>query len=165
MYINKKRAQLIVLITYQMKCPYCSKEESKVIDKRNTDAEIAIRRRRECLKCNKRFTTYERVETDLMIIKKDGRRESYTREKLKTGIKKACEKRPVSQEQIEKMIDLIENVLREQPTAEVKSSIIGQLVMKQLKSADKVAFVRFASVYKEFDDLKDFIETIEGVKR
>ncbi len=148
-----------------MKCPYCSKEESKVIDKRNTDAEIAIRRRRECLKCNKRFTTYERVETDLMIIKKDGRRESYTREKLKTGIKKACEKRPVSQEQIEKMIDLIENVLREQPTAEVKSSMIGQLVMKQLKTTDKVAFVRFASVYKEFDDLKDFIETIEGVKR
>lgn len=148
-----------------MKCPYCSKEESKVIDKRNTDAEIAIRRRRECLKCNKRFTTYERVETDLMVIKKDGRRESYNREKIKTGIKKACEKRPVSQEQIEKMIDLIENVLREQPTAEVKSSIIGQLVMKQLKSADKVAFVRFASVYKEFDDLKDFIETIEDVKR
>jgi len=147
-----------------MKCPYCSKEESKVIDKRNTDAEIAIRRRRECLACSKRFTTYERVETDLMVAKKDGRRESYSREKLKTGIKKACEKRPISQEQIDKMIDSIENVLREQPTAEVKSSMIGQLVMKQLKNRDKVAFVRFASVYNEFDDLKDFIETIKDVK-
>src|SRR3989338_2454983 len=147
-----------------MKCPYCSKEESKVIDKRNTDAEIAIRRRRECLACSKRFTTYERVETDLMVAKKDGRRESYSREKLKTGIKKACEKRPISQEQIDKMIDSIENVLREQPTAEVNSSMIGQLVMKQLKNRDKVAFVRFASVYNEFDDLKDFIETIKDVK-
>ncbi len=147
-----------------MKCPYCSNAESKVIDKRNTDLEIAIRRRRECLKCQKRFTTYERVETDLMVIKKDGRREQYGRDKLKAGIKKSCEKRPVTQEQIEKIIDDIENVLREQPTSEIKSNFIGQLVMKYLKRIDKVAFVRFASVYKEFSDPEDFIKTIKDVK-
>ncbi len=147
-----------------MKCPYCNNLNSKVVDKRNTESEIAIRRRRECLKCNKRFTTYERVETDLIVIKKDGRREQYNREKLKNGITKSCEKRPVTQEQIEKIMDDIENTLREQPTAEVKSNFIGQLVMKYLKKIDKVAFIRFASVYKEFNDTDDFIKTIEDVK-
>ncbi|MBI4155238.1 transcriptional repressor NrdR [Candidatus Woesearchaeota archaeon] len=147
-----------------MKCPYCSNVESKVVDKRNNDTDSTIRRRRECLKCEKRYTTYERIETDLMIIKKDERREPYNREKLKIGIQKSCEKRPINQEQIEKMIDDIENVLREQSTAEIKSNLIGQLVMKYLKKLDKVAFVRFASVYKEFDDPEDFIKTIRDVK-
>ena len=147
-----------------MKCPYCSNQDSKVVDKRNTDSEISIRRRRECLKCNKRFTTYERIETDLMVIKKDERREPYSGEKLKMGIQKSCEKRPVTQEQIDKMIDDIENVLREQTSSEIKSSFIGSLVMKHLKKLDKVAFVRFASVYKEFNELEDFVKTIKEVK-
>jgi len=147
-----------------MKCPYCSSVESKVVDKRNNDTESSIRRRRECLKCSKRYTSYERIETDLMIIKKDKRREPYKRDKLKIGIQKSCEKRPIEQEQIEKMVNEIENVLREQPSSEVKSSFIGQLVMKHLKKLDKVAFVRFASVYKEFDEVDDFIKTIREVK-
>ncbi len=142
-----------------MKCIYCG-SETQVLDSR--DSESAIRRRRECMKCSKRFTTYERTETDVFVIKKDGRREKYDREKLKSGITKACEKRPVGHEQIEKLIDAIENEIREEK--EVKSAKIGRIVMKKLKSVDKVAYIRFASVYHEFDDIGAFEDELKKLK-
>lgn len=142
-----------------MKCPYCS-NETKVLDKRDTQ-EIT-RRRRECLnkKCKKRFTTYERVETNVRVIKKDKRREPFSREKLVAGMTKACEKRPVSQEAIEKAVGEIETKVRAYGP-EIPSKIIGELVMKQLKKLDKVAYIRFASVYREFQDISDFRKTIK----
>ena len=140
-----------------MKCPFCGSEESRVLDKRETPDSKATRRRRECLSCGKRFTTYERVEeVDLVVIKKDGKREMFDRNKLKMGIMKACEKRPVKLEQVEKMIDRIENDLRKRQSTEVTSSVIGDLVMKRLKKLDKVAYIRFASVYREFADIQSF---------
>ena len=138
-----------------MKCPYCLHPKSKVTNKR--DSPNGIRRRRECLKCKKRFTTYERVEkTDFYIIKKDNRREKFQREKLETGILKAFEKRPISQEKIQKMINEIEEQIRKKGKKEIKSSIIGNLVSKKIKKLDKVAYIRFASVYQDFEDIKDF---------
>ena len=137
-----------------MQCPYCSFLESKVTNKRT--APQGIRRRRECLKCEKRFTTYEKIEaSNLYVIKKDGRREKFSREKLDIGIERAFEKRPVSKEKIDKMINEIEESLRKRGT-EVKSSLIGELVMKKIEKIDKVAYVRFASVYKQFKDISDF---------
>ncbi len=144
-----------------MQCPYCSHEETKVVDKRETDSLEVTRRRRECLKCEKRFTTYERVEIDLRVIKKDGRRESFSRDKVKNGILKACEKRPVTAEQIESAIDKIESALRGRPSDEIKSAVIGELVSKELKKLDKVAYIRFASVYKDFEDIESFAEEVE----
>ncbi|MEM5871662.1 MAG: transcriptional regulator NrdR [Candidatus Aenigmatarchaeota archaeon] len=147
-----------------MKCPYCGQNELKVVDKRNSD-DKSIWRRRECLKCGKRFTTYERVETvDLIVIKKDGRRERFDRNKLKTGILKACEKRPVTNETIEKIVDEIENELRNQESIEIPSKKIGELVMKKLKKIDQVAYIRFASVYREFKDIESFREELEKLK-
>ncbi len=143
-----------------MKCIYCS-AETQVLDSR--DSEHAIRRRRECTKCSRRFTTYERAETDLYVIKKDGRREKYVRNKMKAGIMKACEKRPVAQEDVEKMIDAIENEIREEK--EIKSSRIGKLVMRRLKSMDKVAYIRFASVYHEFADIDEFEDELKKLKK
>lgn len=134
-----------------VKCPFCS-GETKVVDKR--DGEDSTRRRRECEVCGKRFTTYERTSINLAVIKKDGRREAYSREKLKAGIVKACEKRPVSLEAIEAAVDRIEKALRD--TDEVTSSEVGERVMNELKAIDKVAYIRFASVYREFDDLTAF---------
>ena len=140
-----------------MKCPYCFHEETKVVDKRETEDLDTTRRRRECLKCEKRFTTYERVESlDLIIIKKDGRRETFDREKLKRGIIKACEKRPVSYEQIETFVDKLEAELRKMKTKEVPSKIIGEKVASGLKKLDKIAYIRFASVYRSFADVTDF---------
>lgn len=140
-----------------MKCPFCGSEDTKVVDKRPTPDLKATRRRRECLSCKRRFTTYERVEeVDLIVIKKDGKREMFDRNKLKGGIMKACEKRPVTAEQIEKVIDQIENDLRKGPSTEVKSTVIGDLVMRKLKKIDKVAYIRFASVYREFTDIQSF---------
>ena len=144
-----------------MNCPYCSSEETKVIDKRGTEKNLATRRRRECLRCNKRFTTYERTETDLMIIKKDGSREKFSREKLKSGIMKALEKRPVSLDQVNHLLDNIEANLKNKNSSEIPSRIIGELVMKRLRSLDKVAYIRFASVYREFEDPSSFIEEIK----
>lgn len=144
-----------------MTCPFCSNIETKVTDKRAS--ENAIRRRRECLKCGKRFTTYERAEIDLTIIKKDSRREPFNREKLKTGILKACEKRPVSSEQINNTITKIEETLLKKG-GEIKSSAIGELIMKELKKLDKVAYIRFASVYKDFQDISDFKKQIKELK-
>ena len=151
-----------------MKCPYCGSEELKVLDKRTSD-EKSIWRRRECLKCEKRFTTYERVESaDLIVIKKDGtRRERFDRNKLKSGILKACEKRPVTNEAIEKMVDEIEAELRGEDSVEIPSKKIGELVMKKLKRIDKVAYIRFASVYREFEDIESFRDELNklGAKK
>lgn len=145
-----------------MRCPYCN-NDTKVLDKR--DVEAVTRRRRGCLnsKCMKRFTTYERVETNLRIVKKDQRREAFNREKLKIGLIKACEKRPVSHEQIEKAVNEIEVRLRSCGD-EVPSKFVGELVMKKLKSLDKVAYIRFASVYRDFQDVSDFKRTIKELK-
>jgi transcriptional repressor NrdR len=142
-----------------MKCPFCSNDEFKVVDSR--ESEDTIRRRRECLKCEKRFTTYERIETDLIVIKKDGKREPYDREKMKRGILRACEKRPISNEKIDLFIDKIEQQLRKMNSSEVKSSIIGNKVIAGLKGLDKVAYIRFASVYKDFTDIDSFQEELK----
>ena len=140
-----------------MKCPYCLSIKTKVVDKRDIDELDSIRRRRECVKCGKRFTTYERIElVGFSIIKKDGRRESFNRDKLRIGLLKACEKRPIPREEIEKLINRIEAELRNYEESEVSSSVIGKLVMDRLKSLDKVAYIRFASVYREFTDLESF---------
>lgn len=144
-----------------MKCPFCSYEESKVIDSRPTTDGDRIRRRRECLKCSKRFTTYEIVETmPIIVIKKDNTREVFSREKLMTGLLRACQKRPVSVDAIESLIDEIESELRNSLDREVKSEYIGELVMDKLKSLDEVAYVRFASVYRQFKDINTFLEEL-----
>ncbi|MBI1927706.1 transcriptional repressor NrdR [Candidatus Poribacteria bacterium] len=140
-----------------MKCPYCSNPETKVIDKRDSDAGSIIRRRRECLSCAKRFTTYERAEVlDLFVIKKDQRREAFDRQKLKRNLMKACEKRPISQETIDHLIGDIEQQLISMRKSEIESRVIGELVMDALKDVDKVAYIRFASVYRDFKDVADF---------
>ncbi|MDF2593054.1 MAG: transcriptional regulator NrdR [Clostridia bacterium] len=144
-----------------MKCPYCGYSESKVVDSRPTDEETAIRRRRECEKCAKRFTTYEKIEeVPLVIIKKDGSREVYQRGKLINGFLKACEKRPVSLKQIEEVVDEIEKELYNSMDKEIDSKKIGEMVMKRLKQLDDVAYVRFASVYRQFKDLNTFMEEL-----
>jgi transcriptional repressor NrdR len=148
-----------------MKCPYCSSLETKVVDKRDAN-EKTIRRRRECLKCGKRFTTYERIESfDLIIIKKNGNRERFDRQKLKIGILKACEKRPISNETIERIVDEIETDLRNKDDVEIPSRVVGELVMKKLKRLDKVAYIRFASVYREFADLESFERELKRLNR
>ena len=149
-----------------MKCPYCGYEETQVIDTRETENLEATRRRRECLKCNKRFTTYERVEeAEIIVVKKDGRRERLDRQKLLNGILKACEKRPISIDKIEKLIDEVESDLRKRDSVEVESRVIGEIAMKKLKALDKVAYIRFASVYREFEDLSKFEEELEKLQK
>ena len=147
-----------------MKCPSCSYKETKVIDSRiNTDGS-SIRRRRECLKCEKRFTTYEYIEqVPLMVVKKDGRRQAFYRTKIIAGLVKACEKRPVPHEKIIKVVNEIEAELRTRKSPEIKSREIGELVMKKLRDLDEVAYVRFASVYKRFRDIEDFKKEIKGL--
>ena len=147
-----------------MQCPFCTHIDSKVVDSR--EAADSIRRRRECLKCEKRFTTYERIENlTLMIVKKDGRREAFNREKLRSGLRKACEKRPVSEEQIGRIVQKVEAELRKVPQSEVLSKKIGNLVMRRLKKLDKVAYIRFASVYREFSDVTTFQEELKKLTR
>jgi transcriptional repressor NrdR len=141
-----------------MKCPYCY-SNTKVLDKR--ESKDATRRRRECLKCKRRFTTYERQETHILVIKKDKRREPYNREKIKNGILKACEKRPVSQEKIDKAVSEIEDKIKSLGKTEVESKVMGEMVMKKLKSLDEVAYVRFASVYKDFKDVSEFKKALK----
>ena len=144
-----------------MKCPYCGNNESKVVDSRPTDEETAIRRRRECEKCAKRFTTYEKIEeVPLFIVKKDGSRELYQRSKIMNGFLKACEKRPVSIKQIEEVVDEIEKELYNSMDKEIDSKHVGELVMQRLKQLDDVAYVRFASVYRQFKDLNTFVEEL-----
>jgi transcriptional repressor NrdR len=145
-----------------MRCPFCLSEDTHVVDKR--DIENTTKRRRECLHCKKRFTTFERVEDiDIFVIKKDGRREKFSREKLKAGLIRACEKRPVSQEQINHAIDEIEKTVRKEEK-EVPTKFIGELVMKNLKKLDKVAYIRFASVYRDFKDVNDFEKELKAIK-
>ena len=145
-----------------MKCPFCDNQDTKVIDSRPIEEGKAIRRRRECEECGKRFTTYEKVESNIiMVIKKDGSREAFDRDKVLSGIVKACEKRPVSMAEIEKVVNEIERGLNNMMEKEVKSTFIGELVMEQLKSLDEVAYVRFASVYRQFTDVSTFIKEIE----
>ena len=141
-----------------MKCPCCSFEESKVIDSRPTDEGQRIRRRRECLQCTKRFTTYEIIESlPIIVIKKDKSRESFNRDKLMTGLLRACEKRPVSIDTLDNMIDEIETIIQNSLDREVSSEKIGELVMEKLKDIDEVAYVRFASVYRQFKDINTFM--------
>ena len=144
-----------------MKCPFCSFEDSKVVDSRPTDEGTSIRRRRECLHCGKRFTTYETVERmPLMLIKRDGTRQAYDRQKLLNGLVKACEKRPVSLMQMEQIVDYVEQKLFSSLESEVSSKVIGELVMEQLRKVDEVAYVRFASVDRQCQDLNTFMEEL-----
>lgn len=148
-----------------MKCPYCGKSDSAVIDSRESDQEDAIRRRRSCGNCQKRFTTYERIEgLDLKVIKKNGKREDFSREKLRRGIVKATWKRPVSMADIEQMLDDVERQLRCKESTEIKSWQIGNLVINRLKKVDPLAYLLFASVYRDFDSLADFAEEIDKLK-
>ncbi len=144
-----------------MKCPYCGYEESKVIDSRPTDEGQRIRRRRECLQCTKRFTTYEVIESlPIIVIKKDKSRETFNRDKLMTGLLRACEKRPVSIDTLDRMIDDIEVIIQNSLDREVSSERIGELVMEKLKKIDEVAYVRFASVYRQFKDINTFMSEL-----
>lgn len=148
-----------------MRCPYCGFEEGKVIDSRPTEEGNAIRRRRECLKCEKRFTTYEKVETiSLAVIKQDNSRQQYDREKVLRGIIRACEKRPISLAQMDKIADDIESELYQSMTKEVSSTEIGERVMEHLKELDEVAYVRFASVHKHFSDIDTFMEELKKLQ-
>ncbi len=145
-----------------MKCPYCGDLDSKVIDSRPADDGERIRRRRECLKCNKRFTTYEIVETvPIFVIKKDKSREAFNRQKLLNGLSRACEKRPVSLQQLEAAVDNIEQQLLNSYDREVSSMKIGELTMQELKDIDEVAYVRFASVYRQFGDVSTFMDELK----
>lgn len=145
-----------------MKCPYCGKENTKVIDSRPAEDNSSIRRRRACDKCNRRFTTYEKVETiPLIVIKKDNNRETYERSKIEGAIIRSCHKRSVSVNQINDMIDEIENEIFNREEKEIHSSVIGEIVMNKLKDYDSVAYVRFASVYREFQDVNTFMDEIK----
>ncbi len=145
-----------------MRCPFCFHTETKVVDKRESPDETSTRRRRECLKCAKRFSTYERAElTTLYVIKKNGNREMFNRQKMMGGLFKACEKRPISSEDIEDMGNKIETELRKKNSNEVKSTDIGEKIMKYLKRKDKVAYIRFASVYRDFTDLDSFKDELK----
>lgn len=149
-----------------MKCPYCSHFDTAVLDSRDNEELSSIRRRRECLKCEKRFTTYERIEMiDLVIIKKDGSRENFDRDKLLSGFRKATEKRPVRTEDIENAVDSIERELRRKDTIEITSKTVGEIVMRKLKALDKVAYIRFASVYRSFEDVESFEEEIKNLTK
>ena len=145
-----------------MKCPYCGAEESKVIDSRPTEDSERIRRRRECLSCHMRFTTYEVVETvPLIVIKKDNNREQYDRSKIEAGVLRACHKRPISVNQINQLIDEVETEIFNREEKEIPSSVIGEIVMDKLKDLEAVAYVRFASVYREFKDVNTFMSELK----
>jgi len=145
-----------------MRCPYCGDTEDKVIDSRMSTGGESIRRRRECTKCGKRFTTYEYIEeTPIMVVKRDGRRQRFDREKIKNGIIKACEKRAVSMDQIEKIVDDVEREVQRKADREIKSTEIGNFVMEKLYTLDEVAYVRFASVYRRFKDVSHFMRELK----
>jgi transcriptional repressor NrdR len=147
-----------------MKCPFCGHAENKVIDSRISKDGKAVRRRRECLGCAKRFTTYEYVEDVLpMVVKKDGRREQFDRQKILNGIKKACEKRPISMESIDKIVENVEQACQEMQLEEISSTIIGEKIMSELKNFDGVAYVRFASVYRQFRDVGEFMSELKDL--
>jgi transcriptional repressor NrdR len=147
-----------------VKCPFCSSVEDKVIDSREGRAGDLIRRRRECLKCGRRYTTYERIdEIPYMVIKKDGRRERFDRQKILQGLLKSCEKRPVATAKLESLVDEVERFVHEAPERERKTNELGELLMNRLKKLDKVAYVRFASVYLDFKDVKEFMSELKGL--
>lgn len=147
-----------------MKCPFCGHLEDKVVDSRESKEGEVIRRRRECLSCTKRFTSYERIDqVPHLIIKKDGRRERFDREKVLAGLLKACEKRPVPVKELETIVDRVEAMVHESPDHEVQSVAVGEHLMLRLKELDKVAFVRFASVYRDFKDVDQFMATLKGL--
>lgn len=147
-----------------MKCPYCGFEESKVVDSRSTEDHKAIRRRRECLKCNKRYTTYEKIEDiPILVIKKDSNREYFDKSKIINGLLKACQKRPISRVQIDAVADEVEKKISNDMVTEVKSEAIGEMIMERLKKIDEISYVRFASVYRQFKDVNTFIEEIKNL--
>lgn len=147
-----------------MRCPHCGDRENRVLDSRSSEEGMAIRRRRECLACGKRFTTYERLEEEpLVVLKKDGRREPFDRQKILKGLRKACEKRPLSFESLEKIADKVEWAIRNRAENEVSSAVIGEYIMQQLKEVDEVAYVRFASVYRQFKDLDIFMAELQNL--
>ena len=147
-----------------VKCPYCGGEESKVVDSRATEDDGAIRRRRECLRCNKRYTTYEKIEDiPVFVVKRNLTREVFNRDKIINGVIRACEKRPVARIDIEKLVNSIEKKLNNSMTSEITSESIGELILEGLKDMDEVAYIRFASVYRKFDDINSFIEEIKGL--
>lgn len=147
-----------------MKCPFCGHENTRVIDSRPSDENNSIRRRRVCDDCRKRFTTYEKIETiPLIVIKKDSKRESYDRAKLESGILRACYKRPISADEITRLVDQVETELFSREEREISSSVIGELVMDKLKGLDSVAYVRFASVYREFKDVNTFMDELKKI--
>ncbi|ACQ53507.1 transcriptional regulator NrdR [Clostridium botulinum] len=147
-----------------MKCPYCAYGESKVVDSRSTEDGSSIRRRRECLKCNRRYTTYEKIETTpILVIKKNMSREYFDRNKMVNGLMKACQKRPVSRKQIEQIADEVERHISNEMLTEVNTDKIGQIIMKNLKKIDEVSYVRFASVYRQFKDINTFMEEIKNL--
>jgi transcriptional repressor NrdR len=147
-----------------MRCPFCNHNEDKVVDSRETSEGSAIRRRRECLNCGRRFTTYEYVEkTPLMVIKKDGRREPFNREKILSGLLKACQKRPIGVDVLEKLVNEVEKELQKKFDQEVESKYIGELVMEKLSKLDDVAYIRFASVYRQFKDINQFMRELREI--
>ena len=149
-----------------MKCPYCGYYDTGVIESRHIENELVVRRRRICKKCNRRFTTYERIDLiPLMVIKKDGRREPFSREKITNGITKACEKRPISIETINILVNNIEETMKSEGVDEIKSNLIGELVISRLRDLDEVAYVRFASVYRQFKDLSSFVKEIRKISK
>ncbi|WP_434797028.1 transcriptional regulator NrdR [Terrisporobacter vanillatitrophus] len=146
-----------------MQCPYCNYKESKVVDSRHTDSN-SIRRRRECESCKKRYTTYETIETTpVMVVKKDNTREYFDREKIKNGLIKSCEKRPVSIDQIECVVSYIENEINKNYMTEIETKIIGEMIMDKLKDIDEVSYVRFASVYRQFKDINTFVNELKTI--
>ena len=144
-----------------MKCPFCFNDESKVVDSRSTDDNTTIRRRRECTKCNKRYTTYEKIEDiPILVVKRDLTRENFNKEKIVNGLIIACQKRPVSRKQIEEIAEEIEKKISNKMLTEIESETIGEMVMKRLKEIDEISYVRFASVYRQFKDINTFLEEI-----
>lgn len=145
-----------------MKCPFCSYEESKVVDSRSTEDNMSIRRRRECLSCSKRYTTYEKIEDiPILVIKKDSSREYFDKSKIINGLIKACQKRPVSRAQIEAVADEVEKKISNAMLTEIKTDYIGEIIMESLKDIDEISYVRFASVYRQFKDVNTFMEEIK----
>ena len=148
-----------------MKCPFCGSLDTKVIDSRYTEDMNVIRRRRECESCGSRFTTYERVELNVLVIKRDGRREKYEREKIIKGVMKACEKLPISREQIEAIVNAVEMKIREEGKREITSNEIGEMVLEEIKDINPIAYIRFASVYKQFKDINEFKKILGEFRR
>jgi transcriptional repressor NrdR len=149
-----------------LKCPFCGDHEDKVLESRSTLDDTAVRRRRQCLKCERRYTSYEKVEAvDLMVVKQDGRREIFNREKIISGIVRSLEKRPVSMSTVHKLVDDIESDIRSRYIEEVPTKVVGELVMEGLHGIDQVAYVRFASVYRQFEDISDFVDEVRSLPK